>query len=122
MVSTAIAAPEIQEQLVFGLSQDDASRIDDVLAYVEPFYAGRILPTGQDALEFSKRLASVLAVLNTDADTRIAGLLFELPVLNPQAALQIESRFGKDIADLVSNIRQLMRLHELTFNQPETAR
>jgi GTP pyrophosphokinase len=122
MVSTAIAAPEIQEQLIFGLTQDDAGRIEDAVAFVEPFYAGRILPTGQDALEFSKRLASVLAVLNSDADTRIAGLLFELPVLHPEAALQIETRFGKDIADLVSNVRQLMRLHELKFTQPETAR
>ncbi|MDQ9170173.1 bifunctional (p)ppGpp synthetase/guanosine-3',5'-bis(diphosphate) 3'-pyrophosphohydrolase [Oxalobacteraceae bacterium R-40] len=122
MVSTAIASSEIDEQLVSGLSPEDAGRVADTLAFIEPIYAGNILSTGQDAFEFSRRLTSVLAVLNADVDTRIAGLLFELPVLHPEAALQIEARFGKEIADLVSNVRQLMRLHEMTFAQQETAR
>lgn len=122
MVSTAVAPAEVQGQLVSGLGTDDVRRVEDALAFVEPFYAGRILPTGQDAFEFAKQLTSVLTVLNTDADTRIAGLLFELPALQAEIALQIESRFGKDIADLVSNVRQLMRLHEMTFGQPESGR
>lgn len=122
MVSTANAATEIQDQLVSGLSPEDAERVESALAFVEPFYAGKMLSTGQDAFEFSKRLSSVLAVLNTDADTRMAGLLFELPVLRPDAAQQIEQRFGSDIADLVSNVRQLMRLHEMTFSQTEAGR
>ncbi|MGV3742592.1 MAG: RelA/SpoT family protein [Burkholderiaceae bacterium] len=122
MVSTAFASAEIQDQLLSGLSPEDASRVADTLEFVAPFYAGKILSTGQDALEFSKGLTSVLAVLNTDADTRLAGLLFELPVLRPDVALQIEERFGKELADLISNVRQLMRLHEVTFNQPDAVR
>jgi GTP pyrophosphokinase len=122
MVSTAIAPAEVQDQLFSGLNPQDAKRVENTLAFVEPFYAGKVLSTGQDAFEFAKRLSSVLSVLNTDADTRIAGLLFELPVLQPDAAEQIEPRFGKDIADLVSNVRQLMRLHEMTFSQSGAGR
>ncbi|MBM3337899.1 MAG: bifunctional (p)ppGpp synthetase/guanosine-3',5'-bis(diphosphate) 3'-pyrophosphohydrolase, partial [Betaproteobacteria bacterium] len=48
----------------------------------------------------------------TDADTRIAGMLFELVALDESLAAQIEPRFGKEIADMVAGIRQLMRLHE----------
>ncbi|HWV62022.1 MAG TPA: bifunctional (p)ppGpp synthetase/guanosine-3',5'-bis(diphosphate) 3'-pyrophosphohydrolase, partial [Oxalicibacterium sp.] len=42
---------------------------------------------------------------------------FELAELDPAAAEKIAERFGKEVADLVTGIRQLMRLHELTFVQ-----
>ena len=60
--------------------------------------------------------------MQTDADTRIAALLFELPVLDPLLAGQIETRFGKEVAVFVEDVRQMMRLHELTFGQQEVGR
>jgi GTP pyrophosphokinase len=53
----------------------------------------------------------VLAALRSDVDTRIAGMLFELTTLDDKRAQQIESTFGKEVADMVSAIQQLMRLH-----------
>jgi GTP pyrophosphokinase len=94
----------------------------EALAFVKPIYSGKAVGTGQDAFEFSERVATVLALLNTDADTRIASLLFELPALDPETAAGIEERFGSEIAELVAGIRQLMRLHEQTFGQHEVAR
>ncbi len=101
---------------------EDGARVMDALGFIEPIYRGNTMITGQDAFEFAQGIASVLALLNTDADTRIAGLLTELPVIDPKAAETIESRFGKDIADLVNGIRQLMRLHVQTFGQHEVGR
>jgi GTP pyrophosphokinase len=122
MVSIAAAQTATEELLSTGLSADDAARVLDALAFIRPFYEGRTVVTGQDAYEFAQSAASVLALLKTDVDARIAGLLFELPVIDPKAAENVAVRFGKDVADLVTGIRQLMRLHEVTFAQQDVGR
>lgn len=122
MVSIAATQNETHEQLTSGLTPEDGKRVLEALAYVEPLYRDKAVVTGQDAFEFARGVATTLASLNTDADTRIAGLLFELPILDPKTAEGIEARFDKDIADLVDGTRQLMRLHEQTFGQKEIAR
>jgi GTP pyrophosphokinase len=122
MVSIAAAQSDTQGQLSSGLTAEDSARVMEAHAFVKPIYSGKSVGTGQDAFEFSERVATVLALLNTDADTRIASLLFELPALDPEVAAGMEQRFGKEITDLVTGIRQLMRLHEQTFGQHEVAR
>ncbi len=122
MVSVAAANNPAHEQLVFGLNPEERARVMEALAFVQPIYAGHQVSKGQDALDFSLSTAVVLAQLETDADTRIAALLFEVPAMDAAAAETIEGRFGKEIAELVAGIRQLMRLHEVTFGQQETAR
>ena len=99
-------------QLSLGLSADDAARLTAAMDFARDAYLNRAVQTGQDAMAFSAGVVATLAGLKTDADTRIAGMLFELVALDPPLAEQIESRFGKEIADMVSGIRQLMRLHE----------
>ena len=113
----SIAAPAAGVQITYGLSQEDAARVIDALAFVTPFYVDKQVPSGQDALAFAIGVVTTLAVLETDADTRIAGLLSELTVLAPHAAEQIEARFGPDTAELLQGIRQVMRLHDMNFNQ-----
>jgi GTP pyrophosphokinase len=110
---------EGDEQLTTGLRAEDSARLLEALEFVRVPYAGRVVPTGQDALAFSCGVVACLASLKSDVDTRIAGLLFELPFLDEKTAAQIETRFGKEIADMVSGIRQLMRLHETAFGQQE---
>ncbi|MEC5216388.1 GTP pyrophosphokinase [Actimicrobium sp. GrIS 1.19] len=122
MVSSIAAPLATLDQLTAGLSDEDVARVTDAVAFVTPVYTGRVVPTGQDALAFSLGVAGTLALLNTDADTRIVALLFELPIVEPKIAEQIESHFGKEISDFVGDVRQLMRLHELTFGQQEVAR
>ncbi|MBR7799015.1 RelA/SpoT family protein [Undibacterium fentianense] len=120
MVSLSAAISE--SQLVDGLSASDAARVLEALEFVSPFYENRSIVTEQDALQFSIGVASTLAMLKTDVDTRIAGLLFELSELNPLAAEKIEVKFGKDIAELVSGVRRLMRLREATLTQHDVGR
>lgn len=119
MVSIAASQSATDVQLSSGLTPEDGARVLDALAFVQPIYTGKAVVAGQDAFEFSQGVAATLAQLKTDADTRIAGLLFELPVIDPKAAETIEASFGKEIADLVTGTRQLMRLHEVTFGQQE---
>ncbi|HEX8884371.1 MAG TPA: HD domain-containing protein, partial [Noviherbaspirillum sp.] len=117
MVSISTASDEASVQQVAGLSEADAKRVLNALEFVRPLYSGNPVATGQDAFVFSESVAVTLASLKTDAETRIAGLLFELPIIDAKAAEQIEERFGVEIAGLVDHIRQLMRLHEMTFGQ-----
>ncbi|MFL9923643.1 bifunctional (p)ppGpp synthetase/guanosine-3',5'-bis(diphosphate) 3'-pyrophosphohydrolase [Herbaspirillum lusitanum] len=119
MVSVATAQGEGNDAITAGLSADDAARVLDALAHAEPLYEGRQIPSGQDAMQFVLGVANVLATLNVDAETRIAGLLFESQILNPDASENIEERFSKDIATLVIGVRQLMRFHSLTFHSPQ---
>jgi GTP pyrophosphokinase len=122
MVSVVATQSETSVQLSSGLTAEDSARVMDALAFIEPLYRGKSVVTGQDAFDFAQGISTTLALLNTDVDTRIASLLFELPIIDAKAAETIEARFGKDISDLVAGIRQLMRLHGQTFGQQETVR
>lgn len=114
-----VATRDGDESLTVGLRADDAARLIEAVAFASGPYAGKQVPTGQDAMDFSRGVVAALASLKSDIDTRIAGLLFELTAIAPEAAAQIEPRFGKEVAEMVAGIRQLMRLHEGTMPPPE---
>ncbi|WP_175626725.1 MULTISPECIES: bifunctional (p)ppGpp synthetase/guanosine-3',5'-bis(diphosphate) 3'-pyrophosphohydrolase [Oxalobacteraceae] len=129
MVSLASSQSDTQELLRSGLTEHDSARVMDALAFVKPIYSGKNVSAGQDAFEseqdtfeFAQGVATVLSQLETDADTRIAALLFELATVDPAAAEKIEERFGTEVNNLVQGVRQLMRLHEVTFVQHEATR
>jgi len=117
MVSSVAANSENLENLVTGLSQADAQRVLSALEYVAPHFENVEVVTGQNALQFARGVAVTLSGLRTDADTRIASLLFELPQIDPRVAEGIEPRFGKEIVDLVGGVRSLMRLSALHLMQ-----
>jgi GTP pyrophosphokinase len=122
MVSVIATQSKTSEPLFSGLTPEDRVRMLDALAFVEPYYKGHTVVTGQPTLAFARALVTTLATLNSDADTRIAGLLCELAVLDADAAQGIEARFGKGIAALVVGIRQLIRLHDQSFSYQDVGR
>jgi len=129
MVSTVSAQSDTRELLCSDLSEQDGLRVLTALNFVKPFYTGHkisavkgVVESGQDTYQFSETVASILAQIETDADTRIAALLFELPVIDADASAKIEELFGTGVAELVNGVRQLMRLHEQTFVQNEIQR
>ncbi|MDL2357730.1 MAG: bifunctional (p)ppGpp synthetase/guanosine-3',5'-bis(diphosphate) 3'-pyrophosphohydrolase [Pseudomonadota bacterium] len=113
MVAIAALGSAIAE-LVQGLGPEDSARVEAALAYASEAYQDKLCSSGQGALAFSIGVASTLAFLRSDAETRIAGLLFELTVIDPGAAAGLETRFGKEATDLVSGVRQLIRLRDMT--------
>ncbi|MBC7404241.1 MAG: bifunctional (p)ppGpp synthetase/guanosine-3',5'-bis(diphosphate) 3'-pyrophosphohydrolase [Cytophaga sp.] len=120
MVSITTIASE--SPVLEGLTATESERVLAALEFVTPFYVNRNVITEQNALQFVMGVVSTLAMLKSDVDTRIAGLLFELPELNPLAAEQIETRFGQEIANLVNGIRRLMRLREAIQTQHDIGR
>ena len=117
MVSITALNSATSEQLIQGLSPDDGARMLAALDFAGTAYGDKLGSSGQSALEFSVGVAGTLAFLRTDVETRIAGLMFELTLLNPDQAAIIEPRFGQAVGDLVAGVRQLIRLRELTQNQ-----
>ena len=122
MVSIAALNSATSEQLVQGLSPEDGARVLAAFDFASDAYAGRTATSGQNAIDFAVGVATTLALLNTDAATRIAGLMFELCLLDPAHAIAIEPRFGKEVSDLVTGVHQLIRLRELTQNSPAATR
>ncbi|EJN08119.1 bifunctional (p)ppGpp synthetase/guanosine-3',5'-bis(diphosphate) 3'-pyrophosphohydrolase [Herbaspirillum sp. YR522] len=119
MVSVAGTQGEGLAALTAGLGAAEAARLETALAEVESLYAERQIPSGQNALQFVLSVVTVLTALNVDVETRLAGLLFELKMIHPELDERLEERFGRETAELVGGVRQLMRFHSLTFQAPQ---
>src|ERR1700756_5316392 len=102
MVSIAALNSATSDQLIQGLSADDSARMLAALDIASEAYGDKVSTSGQPAFEFSVGVASTLAFLRSDVDTRIAGLMFELTLLEPAQAPGIEPRFGRDVSELVA--------------------
>ncbi|MEO7495366.1 MAG: bifunctional (p)ppGpp synthetase/guanosine-3',5'-bis(diphosphate) 3'-pyrophosphohydrolase [Massilia sp.] len=120
MVAIAALGSETS-QLVQGLGPEDCVRVEQALAYATEAYQDKVCSSGQNALDFAVGVAGTLAFLRTDAETRIAGLMFEMTVIEPKAAAGLEPRFGKEVTDLVSGVRQLIRLRDMTVGHGQQA-
>jgi len=121
MVSIA-SLGDASSQLVQGLSADDGARVEAALAYAGEAYGDKLCASGQNAFEFAVGVAGTLAFLRSDAETRIAGLMFELTVLDPKAVTGLEARVGKEATDLVTGVRQLIRLRDMTVGKETVGR
>ncbi len=123
--------------MIDGLDAKDAARITEAQDFAASFYLGKKVATGQSALEFSHTLTLILASLKTDVETRLAGLLCEIPfislnatnainvtnaTMDAQALETIELRFGKDVSGLIVGIAQLMRLRTFVVKHQEVKR
>lgn len=113
MVSSVLITDAV-ENLTEGLSGTDGKQVMDAYAFAREAYADHRMHSGQPAIEFSKSIGLILAELNSDAQTRIAGLLAVLPEHNPEAGAQLEARFGVEVDNLVDSARKLFRLRDLT--------
>ncbi|MCG2584035.1 bifunctional (p)ppGpp synthetase/guanosine-3',5'-bis(diphosphate) 3'-pyrophosphohydrolase [Massilia sp. TS11] len=116
MVSVA-ALGSARAQLVHGLSPGDSARVAAAIDFAAEAYGERLIHHGQSAFEFALGVGSVLSTLRSDAETRIAGLMFEMAMLDPASVAGLEPRFGKEVVDMVGGVRQLMRLREITEAQ-----
>ena len=121
MVSTA-ALGDATTQLVQGLGPEECARLQHALDYAAAAYGERAIGSGQNAFEFSLGVAGTLAYLRSDVETRIAGLLFELAMIEPPIVDTLEQLFGSEVATLVRGVQQLIRLRDLTVGQPVRGR
>ncbi len=88
-------------------------------ALVEPLYAGKSLRTGEPFIDHADGIASIVATLRPDPDLFSAAQLFGIYDVLRDPDDWLRSRFGPTVAQLVADLRQLMRLSELTRSREE---
>jgi len=97
-----------------GLPEADAVRLRRAYEFAVPVYAGKLLGTGEPVLEHALGVASSLAALRLDAETRIAGILFAVPQYLADSQDQLAAAFGPTVAALVAGIAKLNQLRMVT--------
>jgi GTP pyrophosphokinase len=83
-------------------------------ALVEPLYQDRTLRTGESFLAHAEGIVDIVAPLRSDPDLLTAAYLFGVHDVLREPDDWLRARFGASVAQLVSDLRQLMRLSELT--------
>jgi GTP pyrophosphokinase len=83
-------------------------------AVVAPLYVDRRLATGEPYIEHADGIAAIVQPLRDEPDLIAAGYLFAAHDVLRDADDWIRGRFGGNVAQLVSDLRQLMRLSERT--------
>ncbi len=121
MVSSVLITESL-EHLTAGLSQEDGKTVMSAFDFVKESFSDVTVICGQSGTEFAKNVGLILAELNTDPQTRVAGMIALLPEYHPEVLEKIESRFGIEVFNLVDSLRKLLKLKDLTGNLEEMAR
>ncbi len=117
MVSTTrsdlaeIGEPDV---LNVGISDEGRRTLAQALEFAASIYGDKLLGTGEPAYSHALGLARNIAELRLDADTRVAGLLFAVPVYLPEPEEKLKSMFGATVASLVAGISRINELRVVT--------
>ena len=90
---------------------------DRALELVAPLYEGRSLATGEPFLVHARGIAQIVEPLRADADLLCAAYLFGVHDVLRDPDDWLRLRFGADVQQLVSDLRQLIKVSELTRRQ-----
>jgi GTP pyrophosphokinase len=94
---------------------------EDALAFVREHAPDARLPTGEMLAEHAAGTAAIVSKLNVDPPAVLAAALF---VLTPHLAdpeRQIAERFGEEVAQLVGDVRKLLRLGTVSLRAAQAA-
>lgn len=110
------------ERITAGLSAEHSKLVSEAYEFVVQSYEDKKLFSGQPVIDFARTVCLILTTLNTDPETRIAGLLVPFPEMNPDEWAKMEERFGSEVIGLVDNLRQLLKLRDISGGllQPHT--
>ncbi|HTN48754.1 MAG TPA: bifunctional (p)ppGpp synthetase/guanosine-3',5'-bis(diphosphate) 3'-pyrophosphohydrolase [Burkholderiaceae bacterium] len=88
-------------------------------ALVGPLYEGKALRTGEPFAAHADGIGAIVGTLRPDPDLLVAAQLFGVHDVLRDPDDWLRSRFGAAVAQLVADLRQLMRLSELTRAREE---
>lgn len=90
-----------------------------VRALVVPLYGDRALRTGEPFVAHADGMVEIVRELRADPDLLAAAYLFGIHDVLRDADEWLRARFGTAVAQLVADLRQLMRLSETTRARPQ---
>ncbi|WAW10918.1 bifunctional (p)ppGpp synthetase/guanosine-3',5'-bis(diphosphate) 3'-pyrophosphohydrolase [Oxalobacter vibrioformis] len=104
----------VAEKITTGLLPEHSKQVIDAYEFAVDVYDDKQLDSGQPVIDFARTVGVILSTLNTDAETRIAGLLIPLPEISPGEWEKIENRYGSEVVSLVDNVRRLLKLKDIS--------
>lgn len=115
----------MQTTLIVGLNHDDQALVERAADWSAPQLAALQAPSGEPLIDHAIGTAAVLAVMQTDAQTRAAALLVALPEIKQASSSKqpdsITQEFGDEIGRLVQGTRALLRLGSLASGASQAA-
>jgi GTP pyrophosphokinase len=108
-------------RLVEGLPEEGARKLQEAMAQASELYGAAKVSSGETAFGHGLGTALILASLNLDLDSRLAGLLFAAPDFLPHAREQLAARWGAPVADLIDGLHRLKNLGPLTLATVQSA-
>lgn len=109
-----ITLVNVVDKITTGLSPEHARQVRDAYEFAVEVYDDKNLDSGQLVIDFARTVCIILTTLNTDPETRIAGLFIPMPEISPKDWGTVESRYSTEVAGLVDNVRQLFRLGDIS--------
>ncbi len=94
---------------------------DDALAFVREHARDARLSTGELLADHAAGTASIVRTLNVDAPAVLAAALFGLTPHLEDAERVIAGKFGDEVAQLVSDVRKLLRLGTVSLRAAQNA-
>jgi len=95
-------------------AQFDVSELERVHALVSPLYWDRRLNSGEPMIEHAQGVVQIVRELRPDPDLLAAAMLFGVHEVLRDADAWLNNHFGVKVAQLVAELRQLMRVSERT--------
>lgn len=94
----------------------------DALNFSQPFYADKMLLTGEPVAQHIRGMVLILASLRVDADTLLAGILHSVPIYLDGYQEKLNAAFNHHVAHLVEGVARMGRIRSLgapTANVPD---
>ncbi len=113
---------ELVEKVRAYLPSEPTTKIIDAYHYAEEMHKGQKRSSGEAYITHPLAVAHILADINMDLETVIAGLLHDVIEDTPATYDQVKKRFGKTVADRVQGVSKLEWPTELLERENEVAR
>lgn len=92
------------------LPADQLAKIEDAFEFAAAAHAGQKRRSGEPYITHPVAVASILAQLYLDYETIVAALLHDVIEDTPTAKMEIQTRFGAEVAALVDGVSKLDQL------------
>jgi len=101
---------DILKSVKFNLTKERRQRILDAYEFSKKAHAGQMRKSGDEQIQHSLETALNIARVGMRSKTISAGILHDVPEDTPITLLEIEEKFGKEIATLVDGVTKLGKI------------
>ena len=115
---------DILEKVSSSYSEKDITLLKKAYVFAARAHKGQIRRSGEPYLSHPLEVTNMLADMNLDKTTLVAGILHDVLEDTEVTAFELTEAFGKEIADLVEGVTKISRVQDTSpeLSQAETIR